>query len=116
MEKFKIAKRNIAVTGNKRKADSLFLTLKSTSPEVTRTFELLWDRAKLLTPSVTFDPLNLFEKKRPDVSVSSNGNNMNNTEENDINTTEEKDMNMNTTEEKDMNMNTTEEKDMDTED
>ena len=89
MEKFKIAKRDFTATGgNKRRVDSLFLTLQSSSPEVTRTYELLWERAKLLTPSVVFDPLNIFENKGVDVSDhGSTENDMNNTED-DMNDTE----------------------------
>ena len=89
LEKFKIAKRDFTATGgNKRRVDSLFLTLQSSSPEVTRTYELLWERAKLLTPSVVFDPLNIFENKGVDISDHCSTENDMNTTENVMNATE----------------------------
>ena len=60
--KFQIAKKIEIVSNNKVKAETLELVYATESPEVYRTFELMWEHAKSLKPSVKFDPLGVFEK------------------------------------------------------
>ena len=62
MTRFEIAKRVEITANNKVKAEALQLVYETESSEVYRTFELLWEHAKSLKPSIIFDPLGVFEK------------------------------------------------------
>ena len=62
MTKFEIAKKIKIASNNKVKAEALELVFATESPEVHRTFELLWEHARSLKPSMKFDPLGVFEK------------------------------------------------------
>ena len=61
LTKFKIAEKATFKRGNKVCADGLKLTRNTDCPIVRRVFQLMWERAKLLKPAVTFDPLGIFE-------------------------------------------------------
>ena len=47
--------------GNNVSAEVLKLTRNTDSQDVRRTFELMWERAKMLKPALIFDPLGQFE-------------------------------------------------------
>ena len=61
LAKFKIAQKVVIPTPNKKRAEALKLTMETDSADVRRTFQLMWEKAKLLHPKVDFDPLMLFE-------------------------------------------------------
>lgn len=63
MEKFKIAKKVTVKRGNKVSAEALRLTRRTDSEDVRRVFQLLWEKAKTLTPAAKFDPLGIFEEE-----------------------------------------------------
>ena len=67
MEKFKIAQKVTVKRGNKVSAEVLRLTRATDSAVVRRVFQLLWEKAKTLTPAAKFDPLGIFEEEEDDL-------------------------------------------------
>ena len=61
LQKFKIAKKTSVLSGNKMKVDALQLTMETESADVRRVFQLMWEKAKSMKPTIVFDPLGLFE-------------------------------------------------------
>ena len=61
LEKFGIAKKVAVTKGNRMVVDALRLTVRSDDEDVIGVFRFMWERAKIMKPSVRFDPLGLFE-------------------------------------------------------
>ena len=61
MEKYGIAKKVAVTKGNRLVADALPLTMRTDDDDVIGAFRFMWERAKIMKPSVRFDPLGLFE-------------------------------------------------------
>ena len=61
LEKYGIGKKVSVTKGNRLVVDALQLTMQTDDDEVKEVFRFMWERAKLLKPSVRFDPLGLFE-------------------------------------------------------
>jgi len=61
LQKFGLGKKETVTRANSVKADVLKLTMKTDEDDVISVFKYKWQKAKVLKPSVVFDPLNLFE-------------------------------------------------------
>ena len=61
LQKFGLGKKETVTSGNNMKTDILKLTMKTDEEDVINVFKYCWEKAKVLKPSVVFDPLKLFE-------------------------------------------------------
>ena len=61
LEKYGIGKKVSVTKGNRLVVDALQLTMQTDDGDVKEVFRYMWEKAKLLKPSVRFDPLGLFE-------------------------------------------------------
>ena len=61
LEKYGIGKKVSVTKGNRLVVDALQLTMQTDDEDVKEIFRYMWQKRKLLKPSVRFDPLGLFE-------------------------------------------------------